>query len=128
MYENIIRRAPREAQDRICAYVEELEHEAGKHKEVLEAYGVKSIRELVQHLVEYECGTQYVAEDPIIIDYKFFWEVMNKESPQHNNLAAMTMNSSTCLACHTRYRHTDTVMTCPNCNRSYKEQVECTRR
>lgn len=44
---------------------------------------------------------------------------------KYTGLADLIMNSSTCLACHTRYPHKDSTIACPNCGRTHKEQVEC---
>lgn len=78
MYDNIIKHAPKPAQARIVEYVQCVE-EVEDLSDLPEKYGVKDIEELVQHLVEYECGTQYdTATDALIRDYKTFWGVMDK--------------------------------------------------
>jgi len=84
MYEDIIRRAPRHVQERIRYYADAVEHDTSEYPKLLEPYGVESVRELVQHLVEYECGTPYLDDDPLISDYKLFWSHMGKMFGEDN--------------------------------------------
>ena len=78
MYEDIVKHAPADARQRIQMYVECVEEEEDP-AELPEKYGVKDIQELVQHLVEYECGTRYDrSTDKLIADYKLFWETLDK--------------------------------------------------
>jgi len=78
MYEDIVKHAPAAARQRIQIYAESVE-EVEDPAELLEKYGVKDLKELVQHLVEYESGTPYdVGTDKLIPDYKLFWEMLDK--------------------------------------------------
>jgi len=77
MYDDIISHAPKQAQKRIRVYVETVEHEETPES-LRELYGVADIKELVQHLVEYECGTPYVENDQLISDYRVFWSTLDK--------------------------------------------------
>lgn len=68
MYEHILKDASGPAQERIRRYIEScIEGETPESLQRL--YNVKDMEELVNHLVEYECGTRYTTEDPLINDY-----------------------------------------------------------
>jgi len=77
MYDEIISHAPKDAQERIRTYADAVAHDVGDFKELLKPYGVESIKELVQHLVEFECGTRYLSNDPLIEDYQMFWSALS---------------------------------------------------
>lgn len=78
MYEDIIKRAPPSARKRISEYAQCAEEEETSES-LQQFYGVKDIKELVQHLTEFECGTAYdVATDKLIADYTTFWRTLAK--------------------------------------------------
>lgn len=82
MFDDIIKHASKDAQWRINEYVQ-----CAMEEETLEdlpsKYGVKDFKEMASHLVQYECGQRYPAEDKLIKDYKLFWEVVDAETEKH---------------------------------------------
>jgi len=77
MYEDIIKYAPKEAQERIRLFAETVE-QSDSTSSFQKLYKVRDMRELINHLVEYECGTPYLLEDPLISSYRAFWNSMAK--------------------------------------------------
>lgn len=77
MYEDIIRYAPKAAQERIRIFAETVE-QIDSPARLQQYYHVGDLRELISHLVEYECGTAYIAEDPLISSYRGFWSTLDK--------------------------------------------------
>ena len=76
MFDDIIKHAPKDAQQRIKEYVRcAMEEEAPEG--LRNKYGVKDFEEMTSHLVEYECGTPYIFEDKLIRDYRAFWRLMD---------------------------------------------------
>lgn len=83
MYEDIVAKAPsKRAQQRIRIYAECVESEETPES-LLKLYEVKDLKELVQHLVEYECGSPYEVDDRLTKDYRLFWRTMNKVDPHY---------------------------------------------
>lgn len=77
MYEDIIKHAPKKAQERIRVFIETVE-QTDSPTRMQQLYHVHDLRELINHLVEYECGTPYIIEDPLISSYRAFWDAMDK--------------------------------------------------
>lgn len=76
MYEHILKYATGPAQERIRRYIAScIEGETPESLQRL--YNVKDMEELVNHLVEYECGTSYILEDPLMNDY-LDWVLSNR--------------------------------------------------
>lgn len=75
MYDDIVAHLPTKARKRVLIYAESVE-EAHDTAELPEYYNVTGVRELVQHLAEYESGTAYPHDDKLIADYKLFWNVL----------------------------------------------------
>lgn len=69
-YADIIRVLPEEKQKRVAEYVDEAYHQG----DPVSTYGVRTWKELVQHLVEFESGTPYVTDQPPIQDYLLYWK------------------------------------------------------
>jgi hypothetical protein len=78
-YYHIIAHLSKPAQDRIMAYVNEIAQQNLTPSELYEHYQVQNLTELVQHLAEYESGTPYVLEDPLIQDYNQFSTSYHKQ-------------------------------------------------
>lgn len=64
-YANILKVLPAKKRRRVAEYVDEVYHQGDK----LSLYGVRTWKELVQHLVEFESGTKYATDMPPIQDY-----------------------------------------------------------
>ena len=84
MYEDSIKHAPKKAQERIRIFAETVEQIDSPSK-LQQFYRVRDLRELINHLVEYECGTPYMADDPLIGSYRAFWSTLDKSlGPDHS--------------------------------------------
>ena len=95
-YFSIIAHLSEPAQQRIMAYANEVAHKNFTPQELEEHLGVKTFLELVQHLSEYESGTPYILEDPLISDY-------NRFTLEHNRPVTCSKcawpSSETCRIC-----------------------------
>jgi len=71
-YADIIMVLPREKQRKVAEYVDEAYHSG----DPITKYGVRSWKQLVQHLVEFESGTSYATDLPPIDDYLMYWQML----------------------------------------------------
>jgi len=69
-YANIIKILPPTKQRKVAEYVDEAFHSG----DPVSIYGVRTWKQLVQHLVEFESGTPYVIELPPFQDYLLYWK------------------------------------------------------
>jgi len=74
-YADILKVLPEVKQRKVAEYVDEAFH-SGDH---ITDYGVRTWKELVQHLVELESGTPYVTELQPIKDYLTYWKALEGE-------------------------------------------------
>ena len=70
-YADIIKVLPEVKQRKVAEYVDEVYHSG----EPVTNYGVRTWKELVQHLVEFESGTPYVTDLQPIDDYTTYWKL-----------------------------------------------------
>ncbi len=71
-YADILKVLPEMKRRRVATYVDEAYH-LGDSPAV---YNVKTWKELVQHLVEFESGTPYVTNLQPIDDYLLYWKAL----------------------------------------------------
>lgn len=77
-YADIIRVLPAEKQRKVAEYVDEAYYLG----DPITTYGVRSWKQLVQHLVEFESGTPYVTDMPPIQDYLLYWHTLEVTKPK----------------------------------------------
>lgn len=73
-YANILKVLPLKKRRKVAEYVDEAYHTTDQ----ISIYGVRSWKQLVQHLVEFESGTPYLTDLPPIQDYLLYWKEAEK--------------------------------------------------
>lgn len=71
-YADIIKVLPETKRRKVAEYIDEAYHLGGP----INIYGVRTWKELVQHLVEFESGTQYDTTQSPIGDYLTYWKAL----------------------------------------------------
>ncbi len=71
-YADILKVLPEVKRRKVAEYADDA-YEIG---EPITTYGVRNWKELIQHLVEYESGTQYDITRPPIDDYLLYWKAL----------------------------------------------------
>lgn len=69
-YADVIKVLPTKKRQKVAEYVDE----AYQLADPVTTYGVRSWKQLVQHLVEFESGTPYLTDRSPIADYLLYWK------------------------------------------------------